>query len=114
MRIIIVTCALMLSALASAQETAPRVSAEQGKVEEAAPPIVLTEQRVSKYSGAPSPTASSKSAATLNEKKHVASAQKTEPKRPSTMALNEKSSWYRIYDAGVSLRRDRDGDGHHS
>lgn len=121
MRIIIVTCALLVSSLASAQTSnqtsnqTSRVSADQGRVgEPVTPPPALTEQRVSKYSGATTPEASSKSATVANEKKHVAAAQKSEPKRPATMEMSQKSSWYRIYDAGVSLRRDRDGDGHHS
>jgi hypothetical protein len=97
---------LIVSVNASAQA---RVSAHEGRLE-GNTPIAVDDQRVSVYSGAREKI----EAAAPAEKKFSAGAAKLEPKRAPLIALSEKSSWYRIYDAGSTLRRDRDGDGHHS
>ncbi len=109
MRTLFVISTLIVSITTSAQS---RVSATEGRLNEATPPT-LGNKRVSTYTGAPANMESSTGTAQL-EKKQAAGAMKTEAKRDPTVALSEKSSWFRIYDAGSSLRRDRDGDGHHS
>jgi hypothetical protein len=46
--------------------------------------------------------------------KQAAAALSVEPSRPASATLGERASWFRLYDGGRALRRDRDGDGHHS
>jgi hypothetical protein len=85
--------------------------ASEGRVSDATPPV-LDQGRVSSYTRtAPEAATSTKSA-----KAHT-NAKVTQPKstrRAVSEAMSSRAEFFNIYDAGSSLRIDRDQDGYHS
>jgi len=101
-----------LCALATVTAHAAVRSSENNTIEGTAP--TLSESRVAKYSGArtseiPASTAAEKSHG--DERKSKNSVAKTY--REKSAALSSRASHFRIYDAGIVLRFDADGDGYH-
>lgn len=91
------------------------VSADEGRVSEAAPPK-LEQGRVSKYTRTtPEPAGSSKSAKTHTNAKAATNKQQAKSIRLNTaQAMSSSANHFYIYDAGSSLRIDRDQDGYYS
>lgn len=85
--------------------------AGEGRVSDAAPPA-LEQGRVANYArGTPEPASSSKSAKTHTNTK---AAQAKGTRRAISESTSSRSSYFYIYDAGSSLRIDRDQDGYYS
>jgi hypothetical protein len=102
-----------------AVSTQTRADSVEGRVQ-AVLPMEPAQQRQSTYSDAgngevgtttavPTPTQKMHSA-----NKQSAAALSAEPLRLASITLADRASWFTLYDAGRTLRRDRDGDGHHS
>ena len=89
--------------------------AGEGRVSEAAPPA-LDQGRVANYTRtAPDTASSTKSAKTHSNSKAAPQKQQTKlTSRAAAQAMSSRASHFYIYDAGSSLRIDRDQDGYHS
>lgn len=101
-----------LCALMTATANAAVRSSENNTVESAAP--TLSESRVSKYSGArggelPAATGEQKSHGDGLKNKTGA----TKTYREKSNLLSSRSAYFDIYDAGITLRHDADGDSYH-
>lgn len=85
--------------------------AGEGRVADAAPPV-LEEGRVANYARtAPEATSSTKSGKSHTNTK---AAQGKGTRRTTSEAMSARATYFYIYDAGSSLRIDRDNDGYHS
>jgi hypothetical protein len=83
----------------------------EGRVQDAAPPI-LDGSRVSTYRSAPNTTDVLPAAG--EQKKTISSAETSKVFRSTAVTKSLRASYFQIRDAGNTLKRDRDADGHHS
>jgi len=85
--------------------------AAEGKVSD--PAVTLDANRSAKYSrGVPAPKVQTQSSKTT--RRHVQAKANSAAKEKRTVLMSARSDYFYIYDAGSSLRADRDGDGFHS
>jgi len=103
-RVLAVVLFAWLPTLLSAQVTS------EGRVQDAAPPV-LDGARVSTYRGAPSPV---EQPLDTEQRKTTSSAAAPKVYRAPSVARSLRTSDFQLYDAGNTLKTDRDVDGYHS